>query len=189
MQITSITLSTENQEISLTITDAAAVTTLYAWKENTFQDFDQAIDLSAKLTGAATENITITPADVNEQSFDGIYFIEAQDPTETSLEYVSQISRYKECVLGRLIKLNECSDCLNDENVDLYNVALSVIGLEYALTYRFIDEILSITATLDKYCSSACLSCDSFTTVSSTNDTAINDSSKFIINIDGGGAT
>lgn len=189
MQITSFTINSNNIQLDLVITDAAAVTSLRVWTENTFKDFTQAIDLSSKLTGSATENITISLADLGITEFDGIYFIEAEDTDETSLEYAYDISRYKECVIDRLLELEACDQCLDEENIDLINVAMNVDALEHALAFRFIDEILNITSVLNSYCSNSCQSCGTYANVEDNNSNDILNPDDIIINVDGGGAS
>ena len=163
MQITSFTISSDKTQMDVTITDAAAVTALRFWDDTTYRDFSKFIDLSSKLTGAATENITITLSDLNLIEFDGVYFIEAEDPTETSLELTAELAKYRECVLSRSIQSSSCAECLTEKDLFLVNINALLKSLEYAIDLRFIEEIKILVASLDKYCTSDCLSCGAST--------------------------
>ena len=35
------------------------------------------------------------------------YFIEAEDAVETALSYVAELTKYKECIIDKIIKLSE----------------------------------------------------------------------------------
>lgn len=159
MQITSLNIV--DNIMNLTITDAASVISLRLWDKDTYKDFTKLIDLSSKLTGADTENITIFTSDLNIEMFDGVYFIEAEDVTETSIEFTSQLNKYKECILLRSLKVDACVNCINEKDVILTNLNTIFKSLEFALDLRFIDDILLNIKTLDKYCVNDCQSCGS----------------------------
>lgn len=182
MKITSVTISEDNSSINVLISDAADATTLTFWNNNTFKDYNRSINLSSKLTGSASENITITLSDINETQFDGVYFIEVEDPNEISLDYAYNIDKYKECIVDKILELNSCDECLNQENTDLINVSSLYKALEFSLELRYIDEILKFIKTLDKFCSNECKSCGSSRTVI-TDD---NQSSGIVVTVDGG---
>jgi hypothetical protein len=184
MKITEFKISDDNTQLDLTITDAASVISLRLWKDSNYKDFSKAIDLSSKLTGSATENITITLLDISESYFDGIYFIEAEDDNELSLEYAYELLSFKECILD---KLNEISnvDCLLKESEDLINAHSILLGLEYALEYRYVNEILSYLKVLNKFCTDECKSCDKTTIIDNTTKDNLNPDT-IIVEVDGG---
>src|SRR5210317_2221026 len=121
MEITSFSVSQDRTTLNLVISDAATITTLKLWTAETYKDYSLAIDLSAKLTASATENISITPADLGEPYFDGVYFIQAEDPDEVSEAITADTTRYKECVLNELLEMGVCDECLKTTSVKLLN--------------------------------------------------------------------
>lgn len=154
--------------MDVVISDAATVSALRLWTDDTYQDYSKAVDLSAKLTGSATENITITLSDVSLPYFDGVYFLEAEDPDEVSSAIVGDLTRYKECVINKLAELSACEDCLDKESTPLKNAHAAIIGLEYAISLGFINEILLAVYTLDKFCSNECTTCGSKDNITDT---------------------
>tara|TARA_R110002124_G_scaffold281430_1_gene455713 strand:- start:73607 stop:74176 length:570 start_codon:yes stop_codon:yes gene_type:complete len=162
MTITEFNISTDKTKLELTITDAASVVSLLLWKDTNYKDFTKAIDLSSKLTDSATESIEITLSDLGETFFDGVYFIEAEDDTDLSLQYTYDLTRYKECIIDRILELSNfsgCDECLQTNSVPLINAHSILKGLNYALEQRFINEILEFTKTLNKYCKDDCKNC------------------------------
>jgi len=169
MKITSLTISTDRTQLNLTITDATNVSALKLWTDSTYKDYSLAIDLSAKLTGSATENIVITLADLSLSYFDGVYFVEAEDPDEVSIGIVGDLTRYKECILNKVIVLQNCNDCLKEVDVDLLNAHTLLQSLEIAIENGFIDEIITIINALDVFCSNTCKSCGEYQNTIDTN--------------------
>lgn len=159
MQITNLSISSDKSKINLTITDAASVVSLRLWDDTTYKDFGKLIDLASKLTGASTETIEITPSDIGITYFDGIYFVEAEDPTETSIEYTYELSKYQECITVKAAQTTSCTDCNNEKNKALNNVHALYRSLLMALDLRSINDMLSFIKTLDKYCTNTCQTC------------------------------
>ncbi len=159
MQITSLTISSDKSKIDLVISDAADVTTLRLWTDQTYKEFSELIDLSSKLTGSITENIEIFPSDLGEAFFDGIYFVESEDNDETSIEFVAELTKYEECILVRSLQLTSCADCLNQKDVIFINMNGLLEVLHYAMNQRNVEVMISIINTLDKYCTEDCTGC------------------------------
>lgn len=165
MKITNFEISSDKSKLLLTITDAQDIISLRLWDNNSYKDFSKLIDLSDKLTGSATENIEIYLTDLNIQSFDGIYFVEAEDISETSLEFISVLTKYKECLLNKSLLYDDCEDCPNTVNDTILNIQGLLTGLEYASELRYIDDMLNILNALEKYCTNDCNSCGQETNV------------------------
>lgn len=168
MQITQFSINNARTQINLTITDAASVTSLTLFTEDTYKDYSTAVDLSSLLTGAATESISITLGAISEAYFDGIYIIEAQDPDEVKYALTSDLTRYKECILNKLVELSLCDSCLKKESSSLINAQGLLNGLEDAVEQGFIEEATNIVKALDKYCSNDCVSCGKYNNSDST---------------------
>lgn len=145
--------------MNVTITDAATVSSLKFWTNLTYKDYLQSIDLTSKLTGSATENITITLSDVSLSYFDGVYFLEAEDPDEVSGAMTADLTRYKECILGKLMLVSACDECLEKNSTRLINAQGLLNGLETAVEQGFIDETFSIIDALNKFCGNDCKTC------------------------------
>lgn len=162
MQITSLTLSQDRTTLDLVISDAATVSSLRLWKVDTFKDYSEAVDLSTSLTGSATETLSFTPSDLGEIYFDGVYFVEAEDPDEVSLDIVLDATRYNECIITKVVENGICEECLAKEFIPMINAYTMVRALESAVQNHFIDEIINITSALDIYCSNTCRSCGNY---------------------------
>jgi hypothetical protein len=159
MQITSFKISSDKSKMNLTIIDAVDVVSLRLWDHTTYKEFSDLIDLSDKLTGSSTENIEITPSDLGVNHFDGIYFIEAEDTTETSLEFTFELTKYKECATVKAVKVDPDDNCGSSSNKSFMNVVALYNSLELALEIRHINKILTLIETLDKYCTNKCQTC------------------------------
>lgn len=162
MQITLFKISDDKTKIDLTITDAASVSTLFVWTASTYKDYSLAIDLSSKLTASATENIEITPTELGVAEFDGLYFIEATDPDEVSIEIEVETVKYKECILERVVELSLCDDCLKEQSSSLVNAHMLLTSLEDSVELNFPNESINLINALDKYCSNACKTCGGY---------------------------
>jgi len=169
MKISSLTISTDRKQIDLTIIDAATVSSLKLWTDVTYKDYSLAIDISTKLTGAVTENITITLADLSLQYFDGVYFIEAEDPNEISIQVVADLTRYKECILTKVLQVAQCNDCLKVLNSSIINSQVLLYSLEVAVSEGFVDDIILTVEALNKFCSDNCKTCGEFNNILDTN--------------------
>jgi len=189
MQISSFTINDDKTEMDVIISDAADLKSLRFWTDATYKNFAQAIDLSDKLTGAVTENITITLADIDKEYFDGIYFLEAEDTDEVSIEITQELTKYDECIANRVKYISTCNECLAEEDTDLLNAYALLRGIEKALSARFIDQILYFKKTLDKYCKSDCVTCGKYSNVETNVSEDIIGSATLRIKLDGGDAT
>jgi len=173
MQITQFNI--DNGNLLLTIENAAAATLLRLWNDNTYKDFSKAIDLTAKLTGVATENITISLTDIGESVFDGIYFIEVEDPTQIVSAYTFNLTRYKECILEKIIENIQCNDCLEKTKVAITNSHSLLIATEYSLELGFLEDAINNLKALDKYCSNSCKACGNYSNISAIDLFSLND--------------
>jgi hypothetical protein len=168
MQISNLTISSDRKQINLTIIDAVSVTSLLLWDNLTYKNYSLAIDISSKLTGTATQNIVITLADLGISYFDGVYFIEAEG-TDISISAVADLTRYKECILTKVLAIAECSSCLKAFNNSIINSQILLLSLEAAVAEGFIDEIMLIIEALNKFCSDNCKSCGEYKNTLDTN--------------------
>jgi len=148
MKITSFQISTDRTVINLTITDAATVTSLLFWTDVTYRNYSEAI--------------VITLADLSLSYFDGVYFIEAEDPDELNSAITADLTRYKECILDKVLSSINCEDCLDTISNSALNAQVLLYSLETAIQNSFIDEISLILTTLKKYCSDSCKSCGEY---------------------------
>lgn len=169
MKITLFEISQDRSQINLTITDALTTSSLKLWTNLNYKDYSKAIDLSNLLTGVATENIAITLSDLGITYFDGVYFIEATDPDEVSEAVTSDLTRYEECILTKILNIVGCEECLKFKDSSILNAQTLLYSLKTAINNSFIDEIVNITKALDKYCTDSCKTCGEFTNILDSN--------------------
>jgi len=169
MQITQFEISSDRSQIDVTITDAATVSTLRFWTDSTYKDYSKSIDLSSKLTASATENITITLSDVSLPFFDGVYFLEAEDPDELSNVAVADLTRYNECLINKVKEITNCNTCLQEDNEELLYLNSLIRALEIAVSKGFINEILTFIDAIKVFCSNECENCGSYGNTINTN--------------------
>ena len=163
MQITSFNI--DNNKLILSIEDASNASLLRLWTDVTYKDFTKAIDLTAKLNGAVNQTIEITLLDIRANSIEGIYFVEVEDGTSISTAYTYNLSKYKECILDRIVKNIKCNDCVDYFDQDTINSHSVLIATEYALELGYVESALNNIKVLNKYCNNGCESCDSFSNV------------------------
>lgn len=186
MTISDFSISYDKTQLDLTITDAADAQVLRLWTDKTYKDFTKAIDLSSKLTGASTEDITISLSDIGIPYFDGIYFIEAEDSDEIAYGIASELTRYDECIVNRLGYLSTCNTCLVDQDADLKNAFMFLQGLRTAIENRLIDDILWLNEVINKYCTNDCATCGRYRSIEdSTSEDSVG-SGTIRIKLDGG---
>lgn len=169
MKITVFEVSDDRSFLNLIITDASTTTSLVLWTKDTYKDYSKAIDLSSKLTGADTETIIITPLDISQVYLDGVYFIETWGDDLFSSGVTSELTRYKECILGKLVNILPESGCLKIKDDSLMNAQTLLLSLEDAIEGFFIDEIMIIIKALDLYCSNECRSCKEYSPIVNPN--------------------
>lgn len=162
MQITNFKISLDKTKLNITITDASTVTSLLLWNEITYKDYSKAINLTSYLTGNTTEVIEITLTDLNYRYFSGLYFLEAINSTDISNSVTSELTKYKECIINKLIKHSVCEECLSDKTISLVNAQGLISGLEDAVELGFVDEMLIIIEALNLYCSDDCDTCGNY---------------------------
>lgn len=188
MNITNFKIKEDKTQLNLTITNASTITSLLLWKDDTYKDYAKAIDLTSKLTGSNTENIIITPSDLTERYFSGIYFIEASNNELVAFEFSYDLTRYKECIINKirnLAAISNCDDCLKSQNIPVINAESIFRGLNYALESRYINEILQFTRALNKYCDDDCKGCGPNLLDIKYHETG-NDMDDLIVTVDGG---
>lgn len=168
MEITLFEISPDRSQINLTITEADLTDSLKLWTNLNYKDYSKAIDLSAHLTGAATEVISITLSDLGISYFDGVYFIEATDPVDISDAVTADLTRYEECILTKILNIVGCKDCLDVSNPGLLNAQTLLLSLKVAVYNSYIDEITGIINALDKYCDNTCKTCGEFSNILDT---------------------
>lgn len=162
MNITSFKVSQDKASLELVLDTASAATTLYLWTNKTYKTNGLEIDLSAKLDGTPSQNISITLADLALEYFDGIYFIEVSDGTNTDGDVTAELTRYKECILEKVLALKDCDNCLEIINPGIYNAQTLLYTLEKALEEKLPQEILHIVYGLDKFCTNSCNNCGQY---------------------------
>lgn len=163
-----------NQEDKLEITMNTqideTIQELRLWTQDTFKNYELAIDLSSKLVQSSnTEILTITASEISEESLTGIYFIEAVDSTEseecigcsnTVLGVASDFSRFQYCITEYLCKLKiDCPDC-NKELGHALTLKLYIDGMKNSLQLGKFNVAIMFWRNLNVVCKSNCVQCD-----------------------------
>jgi hypothetical protein len=169
MEITSFKPSKDRKTLEVTISDAASVTSLLLFTNKTYKDYNNAIDLTSKLSGLSTENITITLGDLKQSYLDGLYFIQVEDPDEICTSITSDTTRYKECALEKIMQIDNCEECLAEASGNILVVEASLTGLEIAVKHGFVEQAFNIVKALDKLCGTNCNTCGSYDNVATKN--------------------
>lgn len=185
MEISSLSISRDLTTLDLVLTNASDVSILRFWTNKTYKNFGKLIDLSPKLIGGTTQEISITLDDIDEDYFDGIYFIEAEDSTESATEFVAHLRRYEECVLDKMKNLKICDSCNDRVENNIINTQMLLNSLEKAIANRFVDEMIYLTTGLDKLCSDDCKTCGQYGNVIDANS-EIGNYNPITVKIDGG---
>lgn len=162
MEITSFKLTSDKTALELVLANATNAVTLSLWTNKTYKVNGLEIDLSAKLNGAASQTITITPEDIGLTEFDGVYFIDVIDDTETICAIASELTRYKECILDKILSYTGCDSCLELNYPSVLNAQASLSALQIAIELALPQEILNTIFSLDKFCSNDCKGCGQY---------------------------
>lgn len=160
MNISNFSLSQNGENLNVTIEDAANANSLFLFTDKTYKDFDLAIDLTNLLTlGVAVQSLQISLVDLNIEYFDGIYYIEANDDTDIASAFTYALTKYEECIIEKILKINKCDDCLGEKSISLINAQATLNGVKLAVKNGFIQEGINLMQNLRNYCSNKCKSC------------------------------
>ncbi len=169
MTITSFKVSEDKSTLILNLSDASAATNIYIWSDKTYKYENKKVDVSSKLTGAATQSLTISLADMELDYFDGVYFVEVISPTKVCTKVAAELSRYKECIIDKIKKQEGCIPCGDTIDKSLINSHVMLTSLEIAIEQGFIQEILTTVKALNKVCSNSCNNCGKYKNIVSNN--------------------
>ena len=135
------------------------------FKEQTFLDLSTLIP--ALVSGQYSFNITKEDAELS--NFNGVFFLKFEDgataPDNTKLGVAANLIDYADCLLSKTLKIttkgcgelnNDCEGCKGNASF----VATLIEALNSAIMFRYLDEAIRITETLDKTCDT-CQGCPS----------------------------
>lgn len=165
MTITNFTPDATGTKLILDISNASTVYDLKLWTDITYKNYQEAIDLTSKLTNDSTQSIEILASDINESYLNGAYFIQVASSTEILEDVIGYYNTFEECILNELMNVKLCDDCLENESLRLLNVQTILLGFKYAIDKKFMDEIKSIGKSLRKFCNNDCKSCGNFNNI------------------------
>lgn len=177
VNIFNISSDQKNIQVSVKTTEDNNITSVKFWKYDTFKNTSEAIDLSFKLEQInESEVFNISLADVNEsQYFTGIYFAEFEtDATNDEcstcnnnvIAVTANFNNIKECILNKLLELNECGDiftdpsCNGNEGVNIVNMQLMLDTITTSLELGYYDEAIYVYKDLLKICGKVQPCCD-----------------------------
>lgn len=162
MNITSFKVATDKSSLILDLNDAGTVTNLYLWTKETYKVEEFKIDLSSKLNGQFSQIINILPEDIGITNFDGVYFIDVVSITDTACAIAAELTRYKECILNKVLAYADCFSCLQVEQPEVLNAQTVLYTIEKAIELNLIQEVLTLVFFLDKVCSNDCNGCGEY---------------------------
>lgn len=162
MKITSFKVSNDKSSLLLEIDDATTATNLFLWDKEHYNIDEHKIDLSTKLDGTASQSIVITLADLSISEFDGVYFIDLIDPNDKVCGIVGELTRYKECILDKLLSYQGYDSCLEINYPEVLNSFNLLYTIEKAIELNLAQETLTIIFSLDKFCSNDCKGCGEY---------------------------
>jgi len=180
MQITKFTINSDDGQMEVRIEQADKLIALRLWKNLDYKDFSLAIDLSYMLTSSVTEDLAIRLEDIGETQFDGVYYLQAEEEESVSIAVTADLTRYKECILDKVIQSNLGKPCLVENNVEVINAHMVLVNLAYAVELQFIDEIVNLLTAINVFCSNECKSCGDYDNLTDYSSRVYNDSS-FIV--------
>lgn len=180
-----ISNSGENLNVSISTGTGYIITSAKLWTENTYKDYNLAIDLDFKLEQVNNNEIFIVSADeVGLSSFSGIYFLEFEtdEPlddecstcTNPLLVVTTNMNQYYRCMSELVLKSDVCKANLFSREVcdDSYvNKALTINLLMSAINQslelgQFI-EALDLLSKLKRLCNN-CSNCKKIIKTTST---------------------
>lgn len=164
ININSVVIDEFSNSIKISIS-APNLTEVLFWKQEDFQDYSKAIDVSHLIP---TNNndiyiFTISKSDVNLESFNGLFFLEFVSGDSSSNDYSRKIAiaanliSYHECLLDKVLstdivgckqKKSNCVEC--EEDMIYTQVLLS--SLNTSIRFGFFEEAIKILKTLDEMC-------------------------------------
>lgn len=178
IHINNFTINSDSTEINVSVeTDVNyIISSAIVWTDETFKDYNQAIDVSNYLTGTSNiENFTLPASLFEVDKLKGIYFIEFEttsDVEETcescsnNLGVATSLISFKECLLNKILEYSVCegynsSPCLNQLLCDIYNINILMEALKISLEFGYYGEAIDILTTLKKLCknSEGCVEC------------------------------
>lgn len=165
MEITSFKPSTDRKSINLIIENASAITSILLFTNKTYKDYNKAIDLTAKLTASATENLSITLGDLKQSYLDGLYFIEVQDPTDICTAITLDSTRYRECVLNKMSNMDTCDECIKEVAGEILAAETLLSALTIATSDGYPEQAFNHVSALDRICSENCKNCGGLSNV------------------------
>jgi len=137
------------------------------WTQDTFKDYDQAVDVSSKLEQTSNEEQFIVSAEeVGVTSLDGIYFIEFQTSStqqdecincSNNLGVAASLFKIKECLLEKVRSYYVCGGFFNsgcNENLLPIIIHLDVLisSLQTSLEFGYHQDAIEFFKVLNTLC-------------------------------------
>lgn len=170
IELLKISQDQTNINVSVSTNVGDTITSFKGWKRTTFKDYNQAIDLTSKLSQTSeTEVFQISIEDMGVTLFDDIYFFEITSsnienacqtcPGNTIIGITANFNKYQECLLNKV--LNSSLETLNSCDNNIINVFILLENLKIAIQSGYFTEVITILNTLDVLCkSSNCTLCN-----------------------------
>jgi len=163
-------------DIDVETSELARITSIKLWTDETYKEDFLFSDLSNKIDGTDNREVLfITPEDIGETNFNGIYFLEFITNDTTDLECVAcnetsligvtaDFTKYHECIVDSVIKHNDIQKAKQ--------INLVFDAVYSALKIGYYEEAIYIFEQLQSLCTTDCVSCtDKVISTNSVNTT------------------
>lgn len=167
-------------DVSVSTSPGETIESVSLWTDASFKNYDVALDFTHKLSQVdENEVFTILASEVDGEVYDGIFFLEftTTDLTppdgcegcdgQIALGVVAEFTKYQECLLGKVLALNNCDGdvfakggCGQPETADIINITVILDAMKYALQSGYYTEAINFLNQLDKLCTVDCWTCD-----------------------------
>lgn len=164
--INEISISNDSKKLHVNVETnlGASITSIKMWNQDSFKEYDQAIDLTFKLENINNKEIFIVEAsEVNLSNFNGIYFLEITSDheeedeciscTNTVLGIATNFNNINALILDMILQLNVCDDFDNCGNINknkIINNTLMIEAVSRALLFGYYDEAIFLYKKLLK---------------------------------------
>lgn len=165
--INNFVISSDNTALNVSVeTDSGeTITSALIWTDETFKNYDNAVDVSSYLSQTSNvENFTIPASVFDEVELNGIYFIEFQTSSSyeddcqncsDSIGIAASLYKYKLCLFNKVKEYSVCNDFTNcgEKLIDqIININLMIDSLTTSLEFGYYGEALDILSVLKRLC-------------------------------------
>lgn len=162
--INNLSINSDSTSLNLNVNTNinSRITKILLWNQNTFKDYNSAIDLSYRLEQINNREIfDVSSEEININDFSGIWFLEITSNSEEDscntcqnniIGVAANLDKIKTFILDKILKLQDCNGCTNS-NDDLENIINAYLinkGICSSLQMGYYDEAIFLYKKLLK---------------------------------------